>query len=170
MAGGCDWSRPHDSASSSLRPLPCAPAGFQDVHAMVFVGFGFLMVFLQRYGFSSVGFTFLVATFTLQWATLVQGFLHSFHGGHIHVSVERWATVHPWPPKGPAPQRVLQATVCSPRGLTANEKWNLLSPASSPLQGWVAPPDTQERSVLTVPHRAPHLPVPLPLPPCVTAV
>ncbi|XP_055995118.1 ammonium transporter Rh type B [Sorex fumeus] len=61
---------------------------FQDVHTMVFVGFGFLMVFLQRYGFSSVGFTFLLAAFALQWATLVQGFLHSFHGGHIHVSVE----------------------------------------------------------------------------------
>ncbi|XP_057158415.1 ammonium transporter Rh type B isoform X4 [Pan paniscus] len=55
---------------------------------MVFVGFGFLMVFLQRYGFSSVGFTFLLAAFALQWSTLVQGFLHSFHGGHIHVGVE----------------------------------------------------------------------------------
>ncbi|XP_020025430.2 ammonium transporter Rh type B [Castor canadensis] len=61
---------------------------FQDVHAMVFVGFGFLMVFLQRYGFSSVGFTFLLAAFALQWSTLVQGFFHSFHGGHIHIGVE----------------------------------------------------------------------------------
>ncbi|XP_057582640.1 ammonium transporter Rh type B isoform X3 [Hippopotamus amphibius kiboko] len=61
---------------------------FQDVHAMIFVGFGFLMVFLQRYGFSSVGFTFLLAAFALQWSTLVQGFFHSFHGGHIHVGVE----------------------------------------------------------------------------------
>ncbi|XP_011768121.2 TSSK6-activating co-chaperone protein isoform X1 [Macaca nemestrina] len=61
---------------------------FQDVHAMVFVGFGFLMVFLQRYGFSSMGFTFLLAAFALQWSTLVQGFLHSFHSGHIHVGVE----------------------------------------------------------------------------------
>ncbi|KAG8520017.1 Ammonium transporter Rh type B [Galemys pyrenaicus] len=61
---------------------------FQDVHTMVFVGFGFLMAFLQRYGFSSVGFTFLLAAFALQWATLVQGFFHSFHGGHIHVGVE----------------------------------------------------------------------------------
>ncbi|XP_005411732.1 PREDICTED: ammonium transporter Rh type B isoform X1 [Chinchilla lanigera] len=61
---------------------------FQDVHTMVFLGFGFLMVFLQRYGFSSVGFTFLLAAFALQWSTLVQGFLHSFHGGHIHVGVE----------------------------------------------------------------------------------
>ncbi|XP_032461674.1 ammonium transporter Rh type B isoform X4 [Phocoena sinus] len=62
---------------------------FQDVHTMIFVGFGFLMVFLQRYGFSSVGFTFLSAAFALQWSTLVQGFFHSFHRGHIHVGVER---------------------------------------------------------------------------------
>nr|XP_035926195.1 ammonium transporter Rh type B isoform X2 [Halichoerus grypus] len=55
---------------------------------MVFVGFGFLMAFLQRYGFSSVGFTFLLAAFALQWSTLVQGFLHSMHRGHIHVGVE----------------------------------------------------------------------------------
>ncbi|XP_027466625.2 ammonium transporter Rh type B isoform X1 [Zalophus californianus] len=61
---------------------------FQDVHVMVFVGFGFLMAFLQRYGFSSVGFTFLLAAFALQWSTLVQGFFHSMHGGHIHVGVE----------------------------------------------------------------------------------
>lgn len=58
---------------------------------MIFVGFGFLMVFLQRYGFSSVGFTFLSAAFALQWSTLVQGFFHSFHHGHIYVGVERWA-------------------------------------------------------------------------------
>ncbi|XP_004714766.1 ammonium transporter Rh type B [Echinops telfairi] len=55
---------------------------------MVFLGFGFLMAFLQRYGFSSVAFTFLLAAFALQWATLVQGFLHSLHGGYIHVGVE----------------------------------------------------------------------------------
>ncbi|XP_032174013.1 ammonium transporter Rh type B [Mustela erminea] len=61
---------------------------FQDVHAMVFVGFGFLMAFLQRYGFGSVGFTFLLAAFTLQWSTLIQGFLHSMHGGRIRVGVQ----------------------------------------------------------------------------------
>lgn len=60
---------------------------FQDVHVMVFVGFGFLMAFLQRYGFGSVGFTFLLAAFALQWSTLIQGFFHSLHGGYIHVSV-----------------------------------------------------------------------------------
>ncbi|KAB5586879.1 hypothetical protein PHYPO_G00006510 [Pangasianodon hypophthalmus] len=61
---------------------------FQDVHVMIFIGFGFLMTFLQRYGFSSVGFNFLIAAFSLQWATLMQGFLHGLHHGKIHVGVE----------------------------------------------------------------------------------
>ncbi|NP_001316283.1 ammonium transporter Rh type B [Kryptolebias marmoratus] len=61
---------------------------FQDVHVMIFIGFGFLMTFLQRYGFSSVGFNFLIAAFSLQWATLMQGFLHGLHGGKIHIGVE----------------------------------------------------------------------------------
>ncbi|XP_061259640.1 ammonium transporter Rh type B isoform X2 [Bos javanicus] len=55
---------------------------------MIFVGFGFLMVFLQRYGFGSVGFTFLLAAFALQWSTLIQGFFHSFRGGYILVGME----------------------------------------------------------------------------------
>ncbi|XP_068615583.1 ammonium transporter Rh type B [Brachionichthys hirsutus] len=61
---------------------------FQDVHVMIFIGFGFLMTFLQRYGFSSVGFNFLIAAFALQWATLMQGFFHGMHGGKIHIGVE----------------------------------------------------------------------------------
>ncbi|TNN37585.1 Ammonium transporter Rh type B [Liparis tanakae] len=65
-----------------------AASGFQDVHVMIFIGFGFLMTFLQRYGFSSVGFNFLVAAFSLQWATLMQGFFHGMHGGKIHIGVE----------------------------------------------------------------------------------
>lgn len=65
-------------------------AGFQDVHVMIFIGFGFLMTFLQRYSFSSVGFNFLIAAFALQWATLMQGFFHGMHGGKIHIGVERY--------------------------------------------------------------------------------
>ncbi|CAL9706147.1 unnamed protein product [Knipowitschia caucasica] len=61
---------------------------FQDVHTMIFIGFGFLMTFLQRYGFSSVGFNFLIAAFALQWATLMQGFFHGMHHGKIHIGVE----------------------------------------------------------------------------------
>ncbi|KAL3065403.1 hypothetical protein OYC64_015555 [Pagothenia borchgrevinki] len=50
---------------------------FQDVHVMIFVGFGFLMTFLKRYSFSGVGFNFLIAAFGLQWALLMQGWFHS---------------------------------------------------------------------------------------------
>ncbi|XP_048185589.1 ammonium transporter Rh type C isoform X1 [Perognathus longimembris pacificus] len=61
---------------------------FQDVHVMVFLGFGFLMTFLQRYGFSALGFNFLLAALGIQWALLMQGWFHSFKDGHILVGVE----------------------------------------------------------------------------------
>ncbi|XP_072132552.1 ammonium transporter Rh type B [Mobula birostris] len=62
---------------------------FQDVHVMIFVGFGFLMTFLRKYGYSSVGFNFLLAAFSLQWATLVQGWLHGLgEDGKIHIGIE----------------------------------------------------------------------------------
>nr|BAO93205.1 Rh type B glycoprotain [Lethenteron reissneri] len=63
---------------------------FQDVHVMVFVGFGFLMTFLQRYGYSSVGFNFMIAGFGIQWAILVQGWVQHFDSvtGTIKVGLE----------------------------------------------------------------------------------
>ncbi|XP_030833557.1 ammonium transporter Rh type B isoform X1 [Strongylocentrotus purpuratus] len=56
---------------------------------MMFVGFGFLMTFLKRYGYSSVGFNFLLAAFVIQWATLFRGFVELGHSddGKIHVSI-----------------------------------------------------------------------------------
>ncbi|XP_005862385.1 PREDICTED: ammonium transporter Rh type A [Myotis brandtii] len=66
---------------SELYPL------FQDVHVMIFVGFGFLMTFLKKYGFSSVGINLLIAALGLQWGTLVQGILHS-HGQKIHIGIK----------------------------------------------------------------------------------
>ncbi|KAF4523539.1 hypothetical protein B566_EDAN011987 [Ephemera danica] len=53
---------------------------FQDVHVMVFVGVGFLMTFLRKYGYSAVGFNFLISAFSLQWATLCRGFFEMEHG------------------------------------------------------------------------------------------
>ncbi|KFP74138.1 PREDICTED: ammonium transporter Rh type A [Acanthisitta chloris] len=58
---------------------------FQDVHVMIFVGFGFLMTFLKKYGFSSVGINMLIAAFGLQWGTLMQGLWH-MKAGKIHVN------------------------------------------------------------------------------------
>ena len=47
---------------------------FQDVHVMIFVGFGFLYVFLKSHSWTTVGFNYLIAAFSLQWTILVIGF------------------------------------------------------------------------------------------------
>uniref|UniRef100_F6TS60 Ammonium transporter Rh type A n=1 Tax=Callithrix jacchus TaxID=9483 RepID=F6TS60_CALJA len=60
---------------------------FQDVHVMIFVGFGFLMTFLKKYGFSSVGINLLIAALGLQWGTIAQGILHS-HGQKINIGIK----------------------------------------------------------------------------------
>lgn len=58
---------------------------FQDVHVMVFIGFGFLMTFLKKYGHSAVGFNFLISVLAIQWALLLHGFFHAL-----------WDDDHPW--------------------------------------------------------------------------
>ncbi|CAI8034311.1 Ammonium transporter Rh type B-B [Geodia barretti] len=57
------------SSRSALKVYPL----FQDVHVMIFVGFGFLMTFLRRYGFGSISFNLLLASFAIQWSTLTSG-------------------------------------------------------------------------------------------------
>lgn len=64
---------------------------FQDVHVMIFVGFGFLMTFLKRYGYGSVGFNFLLSALIIQWATLVGGYLGS-HGEMIKIKLDTLLT------------------------------------------------------------------------------
>lgn len=63
---------------------------FMDVHSMMFLGFGFLMTFLKRYGYSSVGYNFLVAAFVLEWALLVRGWIDQgmVNSGTMVISVE----------------------------------------------------------------------------------
>ena len=62
---------------------------FQDTHVMIFVGFGFLMTFLRRYGYGAVGFNFLLAALAIQWAILCQGFMHArvIREEKIHVTL-----------------------------------------------------------------------------------
>lgn len=64
-------------------------AVFQDVHVMIFIGFGFLMTFLKRYGFSSVGVNLLLAAFGLQWGLLMQGIWH-LEDGKIKIGIEKY--------------------------------------------------------------------------------
>ena len=49
---------------------------FQDVHVMIFIGFGFLMTFLKRYGLSAISLNMLISAFAIQWTILVSGFFH----------------------------------------------------------------------------------------------
>ncbi|NWS42950.1 RHBG protein, partial [Probosciger aterrimus] len=62
--------------------------GFQDGHLQTLLGFGFLVAFLSRYGPGSVAISILVVAFAIQWAVLLQGFLHQFRNGKIHVRAE----------------------------------------------------------------------------------
>ena len=43
---------------------------------MVYVGFGFLMVFLKQHCWTSVGYNFICAAYAAQLTILVQGFWH----------------------------------------------------------------------------------------------
>ncbi|MBN3306381.1 RHBGB protein, partial [Amia calva] len=69
-------------------------ADFQDVHVMVFLGFGFLATFLVRYGFSSSGFNLLIAVMAVQWATLLNGFFFSVKNEKIHINLKSLITAN----------------------------------------------------------------------------
>jgi len=49
---------------------------FQDVHVMIFIGFGFLMTFLKKYGLAAVSLNMLLSVVCIEWSILVHGFLH----------------------------------------------------------------------------------------------
>merc|ERR1712106_702743 len=49
---------------------------FQDVHVMIFLGFGFLMTFLKKYGLSAVSLNLMCSALAIEIFTLVYGFFH----------------------------------------------------------------------------------------------
>jgi len=65
---------------------------FQDVHVMIFVGFGFLMTFLKKYGLSAVSLNLMCSALAIEVFTLVYGFFHLHYDENgwpnIDVSVE----------------------------------------------------------------------------------
>ena len=46
-----------------------------DIQVMLFVGFGFLMTFLRRFGYSAVCFTMLVIAVCVEYVIIVRGFM-----------------------------------------------------------------------------------------------
>ncbi|NWU02201.1 RHAG protein, partial [Urocynchramus pylzowi] len=62
---------------------------FQDIQVMLVVGLGLLLTFLPRYGFSALTHNFLLLHFSMQWALVLQGLLHHFHHGQIHLDLHK---------------------------------------------------------------------------------
>ncbi|XP_052652563.1 ammonium transporter Rh type B [Harpia harpyja] len=61
---------------------------FRDVHLQALLGFGLLVAFLSRYGPGSVAISILIMAFAIQWAVLIQGFLHFFLNGKIYMGAQ----------------------------------------------------------------------------------
>lgn len=62
---------------------------------MMVIGFGFLMAFLKRNGFSSVGLNFMLCALVLLWAVLVNGLVEKWwhdESGDVEVSVSNLVT------------------------------------------------------------------------------
>jgi ammonium transporter Rh len=52
---------------------------YVDVTTMIFIGFGFLMTFMQKHSYGSIVFTFFISVFVVQWALLAIGFGEKVH-------------------------------------------------------------------------------------------
>ncbi|XP_051489375.1 ammonium transporter Rh type A-like [Apus apus] len=65
---------------------------FQDIQVMLVVGLGLLLAFLPRYGLSALTHNFLLLNFSTQWALVLQGLLHHFHHGQVHLDLRNLLT------------------------------------------------------------------------------
>ena len=59
-----------------LFPIFFSNLGIMDIQVMLFVGFGFLMTFLPRFGYSAVCFTMIITVVCVEWCILVTGFIN----------------------------------------------------------------------------------------------
>jgi ammonium transporter Rh len=69
---------------------------FQQIHVMIFIGFGYLMVFLKTFSWSAIGFTYIASAFAIEVYILFSGFWHGcFHHGDfsmIEISINSMIT------------------------------------------------------------------------------
>lgn len=55
---------------------------YMDVHVMIFIGFGYLMTFLRKYGYTAVGLTFILGALSIQTYLLSTTFWEDILEGH----------------------------------------------------------------------------------------
>jgi len=60
---------------------------YTNIALWVFIGLGFLMSYLKKYGYSAVGDAFMLSAFSIQWSVLVMGF---FNNSSLDVHVDGW--------------------------------------------------------------------------------
>lgn len=61
---------------------------FQDVHLMMFIGFGYLLMLMKNSDRRSITLYFLVVAISLQWGTLCYGFFRTVKG-KIYLDIDR---------------------------------------------------------------------------------
>jgi len=49
---------------------------FQDVHVMMFIGFGYLMTFIYKYSYSALAYTMLLTMISIEWFTGFNAFIY----------------------------------------------------------------------------------------------
>ncbi|RCN49840.1 rhesus blood group-associated glycoprotein [Ancylostoma caninum] len=93
LFGKYDAATMPDGSEDSV-PMAVKYPLFQDTHVMIFIGFGFLMTFLKRYGFSAISINMLLACFTIEWGMIVRGMLgHEFaEHGKFTIGLEQLLT------------------------------------------------------------------------------
>lgn len=69
-----DYANSVVNSTSSIAYINHFYAFYQDVHVMIFIGFGFLMTFLKSHSWTSVGVNFIIGAWTIQWSILCIGF------------------------------------------------------------------------------------------------
>ena len=94
------WPIPHgwiwlNSATWLIKFFFVLPV-FQDVHVMIYIGFGFLMTFLKKYGYGAVGYNFFIAALITQWGTIISGCFNQIYAeghSHIELSIQSWVSL-----------------------------------------------------------------------------
>ena len=86
----------HPNTMSNIESIAAAAAAvptyypvFVDVHIMIFIGFGFLMVFLKSHSWASVGLNYVIAAYALQVSILT----HFFWKQAFEKPIDEWEKI-----------------------------------------------------------------------------